>query len=472
MNSLKKMNMEQEIRFYGSSKHYRLRLFLIILFFSVSSMVAAQFSFEGIITDLPAQHKGNVILEYWGEDGWKQAGNSPLTSDGKFVIQPKTSPIGQWRIRLTSDPKKWGDFILGSESPKQFNLKLSYNQLNMQAIRIDGTEESEAYYQLMSAYAQFLLNKDSLKRDSRERLKEEQVFIQKAENIRLAHRGKFISEIVIPCITRPLNTLLDDSSIPMDSVLAWNARNGINRIPFGDERILHHFGLMRSLNYHFQYFYENNLVNAYIDQLMPKAFANENVQAFMFKFVLEKMLDYKHEEGLAYLIEHYATDCTDNENLPEATKNLITALERNKPGQIIENLILPDTSGKLIDLSSIYKKNKVTLLMFWRANCSHCKEFEPELEEIYQEYKSKGVEVYAIGTDKEEAQWKEQAVINRSPWPSVFLAYTARGNFSKRFPVPSTPTLIAVDQNGKILRRLIIRSKLKATLDEMLREVN
>jgi len=56
-------------------------------------------------------------------------------------------------------------------------------------------------------------------------------------------------------------------------------------------------------------------------------------------------------------------------------------------------------------------------------------------------------------------------------WPSVFLEYAARKDFSKRFPVPSTPTIIAIDQNGKILRRLVQRSKIESIILEMFEEI-
>jgi thioredoxin-related protein len=79
-----------------------------------------------------------------------------------------------------------------------------------------------------------------------------------------------------------------------------------------------------------------------------------------------------------------------------------------------------------------------------------------------------GVEVYAIGSDKEEADWRKKATELNAPWKSVFLSYDSRKDFSKKYPVPSTPTLIAIDANGKVLRRLIMRSKLEIALDEML----
>jgi len=90
------------------------------------------------------------------------------------------------------------------------------------------------------------------------------------------------------------------------------------------------------------------------------------------------------------------------------------------------------------------------------------------LEDIYARYHSMGLEVYAIGTDNEEKPWRDQATLNNSPWPSVYLARESRKDFNKKYPVPSTPTLIAVDENGVILRRLIMRSKLEDVLKELL----
>jgi hypothetical protein len=76
--------------------------------------------------------------------------------------------------------------------------------------------------------------------------------------------------------------------------------------------------------------------------------------------------------------------------------------------------------------------------------------------------------VYAVGTDKTQEEWLGQDKINDSPWSSVFLAYDQRKDFNKRFPVPSTPTLIAVDKNGVVLKRLITRSKIESEIKELL----
>jgi glutathione peroxidase-family protein len=109
--------------------------------------------------------------------------------------------------------------------------------------------------------------------------------------------------------------------------------------------------------------------------------------------------------------------------------------------------------------------------MFWKGTCSHCREFYPELRKIYDKYKSQGVTIYGVGTDKDQSDWRAQAAGNNSPWPDVYLTYENRNEFSKRFPVSGTPTFMAVDRNGKILRRMMMRSKLDEEISKLLSEL-
>jgi len=104
--------------------------------------------------------------------------------------------------------------------------------------------------------------------------------------------------------------------------------------------------------------------------------------------------------------------------------------------------------------------------MFWRSNCSHCEEFHPQLVEIYKKYHEKGLEVYAISIDKEEAPWKNHLSTHQQPWINVLPPMDKRPFLAKHYPSPSTPTLIALDSNMKVVSRLIMRSKLETFLEE------
>lgn len=442
-------------------------LFLILL---IGANVSGQTVFAGTISQVPAPVNGNVILEYWKDDGWKQLSTSPLNPDGSFKSSVVFPHRGQYRIRLSSNPNKWGDFIINpSSAPKEgISFVVSFNDLSSRPIRVLGDIENVAYVELMAEYSAMLSRTEVLKEKPLEKMREEKAFSEKCGLIKEQYKGTFAADVVASVFYKTTAPAWTIEPFVLDSVISFNMDHGMDKVPFLNQEILNHYALVRTLNEFYYPFNEKNKAPQYIDEVMMKGSGDDVVNAFLFKFILDKMIDYKCEDGLAYLITWYATDCTENSLVSDATKNLLKALENCKPGNTIQSLTLPNLKGEMVSMESVYKKNKVTIIMFWRGNCSHCKEFEPLLEDIYARYHSRGLEVYAIGTDNEEKPWRDQAVLNNSPWPSVYLARESRKDFNKKYPVPSTPTLIAVDENGVILRRLIMRSKLEDVLKELM----
>jgi thiol-disulfide isomerase/thioredoxin len=371
---------------------------------------------------------------------------------------------------LSSNPNKWGDFIINpSSAPKEgISFVVSFNDLSARPIRVLGDIENVAYVELMAEYSAMLSRTEVLKEKPLEKMREEKAFSEKCGLIKEQYKGTFAADVVASVFYKTTAPAWTIEPFVLDSVISFNMDHGMDKVPFLNQEILNHYALVRTLNEFYYPFNEKNKAPQYIDEVMMKGSGDDVVNAFLFKFILDKMIDYKCEDGLAYLITWYATDCTENSLVSDATKNLLKALENCKPGNTIQSLTLPNLKGEMVSMESVYKKNKVTIIMFWRGNCSHCKEFEPLLEDIYARYHSRGLEVYAIGTDNEEKPWRDQAVLNNSPWPSVYLARESRKDFNKKYPVPSTPTLIAVDENGVILRRLIMRSKLEDVLKELM----
>jgi thiol-disulfide isomerase/thioredoxin len=105
--------------------------------------------------------------------------------------------------------------------------------------------------------------------------------------------------------------------------------------------------------------------------------------------------------------------------------------------------------------------------MFWRTDCSHCREFEPELEEYYKKYKSAGLEIIGISLDQDEATWKNYLADHPMKWTNLRpSSMDQRMQIVTNFPVPGTPTIIVVDKNFMVKNRMIIRQ----TIEEYLKE--
>jgi thiol-disulfide isomerase/thioredoxin len=411
-----------------------------------------------------------MIVEYFSEDNWKNLQTIKDPQAGTYAGKVAFPHDGQYRFRFSSDPKKWIEFlIVRKDIPANgIELTLDYAQLKGNPVKLYDSAEQNAYLELITKFSEVSLNRDSLDRFGLQYQLREQEFAKTCADIRTKYPNTFSASLLSMVAPVPVYTGSPEFSENADSLVRFTAMHVMDNMPFQHPDLLHHIAFVRRINIAYQYFEKTRQPELYIDALMKKVLVSESMTTYMFKFLLDKMITYRNEPGLSFLITWYADDCTEEGHMEENTRNLLTALDKCKPGKTIEFLTLPDVNGKLISSKKVFAENKVTILLFWRANCSHCKEFEPKLEEYYAQYHSKGLGVYSIGTDKTQEEWAVQDKLNESPWPSVFLAMDQRKDFNKRFPVPSTPTLIAVDQNGVVLKRLITRSKIESEIKELL----
>lgn len=107
---------------------------------------------------------------------------------------------------------------------------------------------------------------------------------------------------------------------------------------------------------------------------------------------------------------------------------------------------LKDLKGNNITLSSY--EGKVLILNFWATWCPPCRAEIPDLIEVYDEYKAKGLEILGISVDqvspKQVSNFVER---NRMNYPVAM----ATNDFFRNYPPPQAiPTTLVIDRNGKI----------------------
>lgn len=81
------------------------------------------------------------------------------------------------------------------------------------------------------------------------------------------------------------------------------------------------------------------------------------------------------------------------------------------------NLTLEDTNGVFHPLYDV--KAKYTVLFFWDPDCGHCQKAIPKLVEVYDKYKSMGIEVYAACTETDVNKWKKMIRDKNLKWLNV-----------------------------------------------------
>lgn len=446
-----------------------------LLLFALSGSLHAQCTLSGTVANYPTNAVRQLALEFWSTDHWQQTEIIYLNPDNSFSTTMASMPPAQYRLRAWAQAKRWNDFIMGDSTMTDvsLNFQLEYAKMDGGPAKMVGSASNDLYFELMNAQQRFAQLRDSSSNATPAQIETAVTALNKiCKNTHDQHRNTFIGDIALLLYDPQQSDYPANSAAGKMSANEFVKAHALEHIPFQYDNILNHNAFLKLLNRYFNYFDRDPAGNkAYIDGIMARRNGNETVDAFVFKYLLDKMMDYKQEEGLTYLLNWYAPDCTDENPLPGNTQNLVEALKTCAPGKIAPDIGLPNLDGQQIALGETCAGNKLTLMLFWRSTCPHCKAFEPELEKIYEKYHPLGVEVYALSTDKTEEDWRNDLKTHLTPWVNVFIPQERRREISRHYPAPSTPTLIALDAHRRVLNRVLSRGNLEQYLDEELKKL-
>lgn len=103
-------------------------------------------------------------------------------------------------------------------------------------------------------------------------------------------------------------------------------------------------------------------------------------------------------------------------------------------------------------LRSIYEiKSPYVVVFMYNPECDHCIEESPQMVRFYQEWKPKGVEVFAIAIETDEAKWKNFIAKNGMNFINVFDP-TNKAIYATYY-VDNTPEIYVLDPDRKIIAK-------------------
>jgi peroxiredoxin len=132
----------------------------------------------------------------------------------------------------------------------------------------------------------------------------------------------------------------------------------------------------------------------------------------------------------------------------------------------IPEIALPDQKGKIINLSSL--KGKITLLYFWASASGPSREQNPSLHTIYQKYKSKGFEVYAVSLDNQKDAWERAIRIDELTWINVSDLKFPESNAATIYNITSLPANFLINREGEIIGKELYGNELEKWLTNLL----
>jgi peroxiredoxin len=136
------------------------------------------------------------------------------------------------------------------------------------------------------------------------------------------------------------------------------------------------------------------------------------------------------------------------------------------PGMQAPEVTGEDPDDKTQKLLQTVKKNKLTLLIFWESDCTHCRKAMPEFIRLYQQYHAGGLEVFAASLDSDKNKWKQFIKDNHLNWLNILLPH--RSTAHSDYFIQYTPTMVLIGSDGNIVHRFIDVQDLDKGIAEIL----
>ena len=199
---------------------------------------------------------------------------------------------------------------------------------------------------------------------------------------------------------------------------------------------------------------------------MQKEFVKNNPSSYVTPSVL-RSLSYEME---ADEIEAVINAMDTNVAKIPVMKDLKTRVEGMKAvsiGKKAPDFTMNDVNGNPVSLSSKFGA-KLLLVDFWAAWCGPCRQENPNVVKIYNEYKKKGFDVFGVSLDRSKDDWVKAIADDKLTWTHVSDLQYWNNAAAKMYAVNSIPANFLLDETGTIIARNLRGEDLRNKVNELL----
>jgi len=145
----------------------------------------------------------------------------------------------------------------------------------------------------------------------------------------------------------------------------------------------------------------------------------------------------------------------------------VALIQAGGPSDKAPNFSLKTSEGKAIELEKL--KGKVVVVNFWATWCGPCRREIPGFMEVYDQYRSKGLEIVGVSLDRGGWDVVKPYLDKR---PITYPIVIGDADLAVAYDVMSViPITVIVDKKGNIVKRhvgIMFKSDLEAQIKALL----
>lgn len=146
-------------------------------------------------------------------------------------------------------------------------------------------------------------------------------------------------------------------------------------------------------------------------------------------------------------------------------KEMVQEQKKTAVGVEAPDFTMNDTEGKPVKLSSL--RGKVVMIDFWASWCAPCRQENPNVVKLYNQYHEKGFEIIGVSLDKDNENWVKAIKDDQLSWIHVSDLQYWQNAVARLYGVNTIPQSFLLDKDGKIIAKGLRGEELAKKLAEL-----
>lgn len=144
----------------------------------------------------------------------------------------------------------------------------------------------------------------------------------------------------------------------------------------------------------------------------------------------------------------------------------IDILQRVDIGQPYVTFTMQDTTGIYVPVSSFIGDDYV-LIDFWASWCGPCREENPYLVSVYEEFSDEDFEIVGVSLDTSKEKWIQAIENDGLIWPQISDLKGWDNSAARLYGVRSIPANVLLDKDGYIIDKNLRGDDLRKKLEQI-----
>ena len=213
-----------------------------------------------------------------------------------------------------------------------------------------------------------------------------------------------------------------------------------------------------------------NDFNALLEERKNKTvdFVKKNKDGYISLILLEQLGQSQSisSEEFKKMYDELSSDIKTSKKGKELGET-ISKLSATEIGKKAPDFKAPDTQGKMVSLHE--NLGKVTLIDFWASWCAPCRQENPNVVRIYNQFKDKGLAIIGVSLDKDADRWIKAIEDDKLTWLQVSNLKEWKDPIAKEYGITAIPATYLLDEKGVIIARDLSSEELEVKLNELLK---